>query len=150
MHVLEGSGHSPHNEGVRGRQSVDAAVLGGKLEVGRGSASCDGFGALLLDFSSSLVTGPSPLVIASPLRGRCASGPWSAGELGELMWRRKRLDHGIDCYHHASAAGWSSLVARRAHNPKVAGSNPAPAITKSLEIEVSERSGAFRFTRGGV
>ena len=27
-------------------------------------------------------------------------------------------------------AGWSSLVARRAHNPKVVGSNPAPA-TKS-------------------
>ncbi len=26
-------------------------------------------------------------------------------------------------------AGWSSLVARRAHNPKVAGSNPAPATT---------------------
>ena len=26
-----------------------------------------------------------------------------------------------------SDAGWSSLVARRAHNPKVAGSNPAPA-----------------------
>src|SRR6187431_2564826 len=26
------------------------------------------------------------------------------------------------------AAGWSSLVARRAHNPKVAGSNPAPAM----------------------
>ena len=25
-------------------------------------------------------------------------------------------------------AGWSSLVARRAHNPKVEGSNPAPAI----------------------
>ena len=25
-------------------------------------------------------------------------------------------------------AGWSSLVARRAHNPKVVGSNPAPAI----------------------
>ena len=30
----------------------------------------------------------------------------------------------------AHAAGWSSLVARRAHNPKVAGSNPAPAIRK--------------------
>src|SRR5438477_9428910 len=28
----------------------------------------------------------------------------------------------------SSDAGWSSLVARRAHNPKVAGSNPAPAI----------------------
>src|SRR4051794_40524815 len=29
-------------------------------------------------------------------------------------------------------AGWSSLVARRAHNPKVAGSNPAPAMRKRL------------------
>ena len=27
----------------------------------------------------------------------------------------------------AFVAGWSSLVARRAHNPKVVGSNPAPA-----------------------
>ena len=27
----------------------------------------------------------------------------------------------------ASVAGWSSSVARRAHNPKVVGSNPAPA-----------------------
>src|SRR6187549_2185889 len=27
-------------------------------------------------------------------------------------------------------AGWSSPVARRAHNPKVAGSNPAPATSK--------------------
>jgi hypothetical protein len=29
-----------------------------------------------------------------------------------------------------SGAGWSSLAARRAHNPKVAGSNPAPATNK--------------------
>src|ERR1700756_4989757 len=29
-------------------------------------------------------------------------------------------------------AGWSSQVARRAHNPEVAGSNPAPATTKAL------------------
>ncbi len=28
-------------------------------------------------------------------------------------------------------AGWSSLVARRAHNPKVAGSNPAPATKET-------------------
>ncbi len=27
-------------------------------------------------------------------------------------------------------AGWSSLVARRAHNPEVVGSNPAPATMK--------------------
>src|SRR5579859_2278374 len=32
------------------------------------------------------------------------------------------------CYNEGCDAGWSSLVARRAHNPKVAGSNPAPAI----------------------
>src|SRR5208337_1213666 len=29
-------------------------------------------------------------------------------------------------------AGWSSLVARWAHNPKVAGSNPAPATNAGL------------------
>ncbi len=31
-------------------------------------------------------------------------------------------------------AGWSSLVARRAHNPKVVGSNPAPATTLQLNV----------------
>jgi hypothetical protein len=31
---------------------------------------------------------------------------------------------------HSFDAGWSSLVARRAHNPKVVGSNPAPATKK--------------------
>ena len=30
-------------------------------------------------------------------------------------------------------AGWSSLVARRAHNPKVVGSNPAPATNPFKE-----------------
>ncbi len=34
---------------------------------------------------------------------------------------------------HGSGAGWSSLVARRAHNPKVVGSNPAPATNTILE-----------------
>ena len=29
--------------------------------------------------------------------------------------------------HVFADAGWSSLAARRAHNPKVVGSNPAPA-----------------------
>ena len=32
-------------------------------------------------------------------------------------------------------AGWSSLVARRAHNPKVIGSNPIPAVW-SLSVVV--------------
>jgi hypothetical protein len=29
-------------------------------------------------------------------------------------------------------AGWSSLAARRAHNPKVRGSNPLPATKPSV------------------
>ena len=33
-----------------------------------------------------------------------------------------------------SVAGWSSLVARRAHNPKVVGSNPAPATNKNARL----------------
>ncbi len=37
-------------------------------------------------------------------------------------------------------AGWSSLVARRAHNPKVAGSNPAPA-TKEIPVQKGSRFG---------
>ena len=32
------------------------------------------------------------------------------------------------CYNIFINAGWSSLEARRAHNPKVIGSNPIPAI----------------------
>ena len=54
-------------------------------------------------------------------------------------------------------AGWSSLVARRAHNPKVVGSNPAPATTKCSEISQNaffvvciryeEGAAAHRFSR---
>jgi hypothetical protein len=36
-------------------------------------------------------------------------------------------------------AGWSSMVARRAHNPKVVGSNPAPA-TNYFMLELSGRN----------
>ena len=32
---------------------------------------------------------------------------------------------------YTCCAGWSSLVARWAHNPKVAGSNPAPATNRN-------------------
>ena len=41
-------------------------------------------------------------------------------------------------------AGWSSLVARRAHNPKVVGSNPAPA-TISPEVSNLEASSFLVF-----
>lgn len=35
-------------------------------------------------------------------------------------------------------AGWSSLEARWAHNPKAAGSNPAPAIEERRNPESSQ------------
>jgi hypothetical protein len=38
------------------------------------------------------------------------------------------------------AAGWSSPVARQAHNLKVAGSNPAPATKLSCKINWSSES----------
>ena len=40
------------------------------------------------------------------------------------------------------SAGWSSLVARRAHNPEVTGSNPVPA-TKNQALTCENRSGFF-------
>ena len=48
-------------------------------------------------------------------------------------------------------AGWSSLVARRAHNPKVVGSNPAPAIWWSYGVGVITpacHAGDHRFKSG--
>ncbi len=35
-----------------------------------------------------------------------------------------------------NSAGWSSLVARRAHNPKVGGSNPSPATNSCCSNSV--------------
>ena len=40
-----------------------------------------------------------------------------------------------------SVAGWSSLAARRAHNPKVVGSNPTPATTYTKAS--AQNAGAF-------
>jgi hypothetical protein len=44
------------------------------------------------------------------------------------------FDHSeLHCYD--DTAGWSSLVARWAHNPKVGGSNPPPATNHSLSFQ---------------
>ena len=40
-------------------------------------------------------------------------------------------------------AEWSSLVARRAHNPKVGGSNPPPATIETWQNESSATFFAF-------
>ncbi len=56
----------------------------------------------------------------------------SAGRAPALQAGGRRFDPVTVHHPHESSvilqiAGWSSSVARRAHNPKVAGSNPAPA-----------------------
>ena len=45
-------------------------------------------------------------------------------------------------------AGWSSPVARWAHNPKVAGSNPAPATMKARMLEIG--AAAFSILGAGA
>ena len=42
-------------------------------------------------------------------------------------------------HNHALDAGWSSLVARQAHNLKAAGSNPAPATKSPLWMPAAYR-----------
>ena len=54
----------------------------------------------------------------------------SAGRASALQAEGRRFDP--VSLHHIIVAGWSSSVARRAHNPKVAGSNPAPATNLEL------------------
>src|SRR5690554_5893437 len=49
---------------------------------------------------------------------------------------------GAPYYTQHVDAGWSSLVARRAHNPKVIGSNPVPA-TKHRKKPVPQGTGFF-------
>ena len=48
-------------------------------------------------------------------------------------------------------AGWSSLVARQAHNLKVVGSNPAPATNSNLESRrgVAQPGSAFAWGAKG-
>ena len=45
---------------------------------------------------------------------------------GTSVFRKAAFDLWFTCLYHQNA-GWSSLVARWAHNPKVGGSNPPPA-----------------------
>ena len=43
-------------------------------------------------------------------------------------------------------AGWSSLVARRAHNPKVTGSNPVPATKTLRPLTTTVVKGLFYYS----
>ena len=58
----------------------------------------------------------------------------------KIPWEKSRAGSTPVSGTNLPIAGWSSLVARRAHNPEVVGSNPAPATRKPLE---SQDSGGF-------
>ena len=91
----------------------------------------------------------------TPGRGRkneCSAGSRTRPEMAEhkgFRGVRRRLPSGLTPpggrgILGALVAGWSSPVARRAHNPKVAGSNPAPATSKR------RRKAAFHSWKVGV
>lgn len=60
--------------------------------------------------------------------GQARSAPWSQGRC-----HRPSQDHIPGRVEHRFIAGWSSPVARQAHNLKVIGSNPIPATISNCE-----------------
>ena len=69
------------------------------------------------------------------------SAKWLFAERISVCFRHLR--------RHNNDAGWSSLVARQAHNLKVAGSNPAPATNFSpAEFSGSKRFASARCSSG--
>ena len=58
------------------------------------------------------------------------------GKIRSIIKLCKQTEHMFCC----NIAGWSSLEARRAHNPKVTGSNPVPAIYAQIAQLVEQRT----------
>ena len=57
----------------------------------------------------------------------------SARKLFKTFVRGVLKFDGMVCVRYSGCAGWSSLVARRAHNPKVVSSNLTPATMGAYE-----------------
>src|SRR5205823_1001707 len=72
-----------------------------------------------------------------------ARARWNAEGGGEVVAsldaRRRPVDNHAPLAVPTNVAGWSSLVARWAHNPKVGGSNPPPATNFLLETRYLPR-----------
>lgn len=84
---------------------------------------------------------PAPMVLCLKTReSRSPPGlPSTSNHIPSHSTTRTRTPSGV----HAFGAGWSSPVARQAHNLKVAGSNPAPA-TNAHTYEHSHTSTASK------
>ncbi len=67
-----------------------------------------------------------------------------AGECGPHLDSLSFDRTSAHCYYRY--AGWSSPVARWAHNPKVGGSNPPPATNAIIDLALlrGSREGALR------
>ena len=78
------------------------------------------------------VTGSSPV-------GPINMDGFPSGQRGQTVNLLATLSV-VRIHHHPLKiiAGWSSLVARRAHNPKVVGSNPAPATQLIILISYAQ------------
>src|SRR6185503_4019359 len=106
-----------HVADARDRQRQELAPLVHALAEPRDlGAPCDLLDASVLD-------------VGDQQAGRVGAQVDDSGAHGRRLARR---------YNRPSDAGWSSQVARRAHNPEVAGSNPAPATARGAG------NGAFR------
>jgi len=79
-------------------------------------------------------------VAARPAKHRIISRPLSGRRHTRLFSFRAKKAKSLVKEHFA---GWSSPVARQAHNLKVAGSNPAPATTFTEQAVLSSRAAFF-------
>ena len=82
------------------------------------------------EFRGQLEIFPIPEAVQRVADGRIRL-PAGRGGLSRRTPSKFDAHHG-GCYHRN--AGWSSLVARWAHNPKVGGSNPPPATNAIIEL----------------
>jgi hypothetical protein len=87
---------------------------------------------------------PFPTRLWKPTEGNCGSKaskgrapPFLCACPVDTIFSNFLIDTQAKYYVSLIAAGWSSLVARRAHNPKVGGSNPPPATIKKARAYVN-------------
>ena len=91
--------------------------------------------------------GQAPAPAPRRLRSRVPAAEGRRPEAGQSTDlrggpRRRQRFAGVYCRRHNSNAGWSSSVARWAHNPEVVGSNPTPA-TRSKRPSGDHPGGRF-------
>ena len=116
---------------TRSCTSVSEVPGDGGASVGSGTVSGGSTASAAVDCSATVAVSD-------------ASWRWRSAMVSVV--RRRKLMGGQGChagdpaipYSLQLAAGWSSQVARRAHNPKVVGSNPTPATNLDVKAQVRD------------